>query len=135
MNILIIGGGVIGVSSAYFLRKSGHTVKLIERQNDVGLETSFANGGQISVSYSEPWSNFSNVRKMLGWIGKETSPLLIKPKLSWHQLSWMLQFLKECRASRNEQNVQKMMELAIFSRDTLQQLRQEHNLKYNQQRE
>ncbi len=133
MNILIIGGGLIGVSSAYFLQKAGHQVKVIERQSDVALETSFANGGQISVSYSEPWSNVANLKKMLKWMKMPTSPLLFKPKLNWQQISWGLQFLNECRPSRNEANIKKMMEIALYSRNTLDSLRLEHNLQYNQQ--
>lgn len=132
MNILIIGGGLIGVSSAYFLQKAGHQVKVIERQSDVALETSFANGGQISVSYSEPWSNVGNLKKMMGWMKKDTGPILFKPKFSWQQISWGIQFLNECRPSKNQANIKKMMDIALFSRNTLDKMRVEHNLQYNQ---
>lgn len=132
MKIIILGSGLIGVSSAYFLRKSGHEVTVIDRQNGSGLETSYANGGQISVCYSEPWSSFSNLKKMIGWLGKEDSPILVRPKLNMHQISWGLNFLHECLPSRNQQNIRDMLKLALYSRTTLQEIRQEENLSYDQ---
>lgn len=133
MKVIILGAGLLGVCSAYFLKKDGFEVTIIERQKNVALETSFANGGQISVCYSEPWSNFSNIKKMISWIGKEDSPLLIKPSFDWRQLSWFSQFLVECFPKNNHENIKSMLELSLFSRKTLQEIRQEHNLKYEQQ--
>ena len=86
MKIVILGSGLIGICSAYFLAKNEFKVTVIDRQKDVSLETSFANGGQVSVCYSEPWSNFGNIKKMISWLGKEDSPLLIKPKFDWNQI-------------------------------------------------
>jgi D-amino-acid dehydrogenase len=132
MKILILGGGLIGVCSAYFLQKSGHDVTVIERQNDVGLETSFANGGQISVSYAEPWSNFNNLKKIITWIGNENSPLLYRPKLDTHQLLWSLQFLYQSFPKNYHNSIEKLLNLAIFSRKELKKLREELNLDYQQ---
>lgn len=132
MKTIILGAGIIGVMSAYFLRKSGHDVIVIDRQPDVALETSFANGGQISVCYSEPWSNYSNLKKMAKWIFKEDSPILFKPHLDINQWKWGIQFLKECHPSRNHQNIISMLKIATYSRQTIQQLRKELNLEYNQ---
>lgn len=132
MKILILGGGLIGVCSAYFLQKSGHNVTVIERQNDVGLETSFANGGQISVSYAEPWSNFNNLKKIITWIGNENSPLLYRPKLDTHQLLWSLQFLYQSFPKNYHNSIEKLLNLAIFSRKELKKLREELNLDYQQ---
>lgn len=133
MKVIILGAGLIGVSSAYFLRKSGHEVTVIDRQSGSGLETSYANGGQISVCYSEPWSSFSNLKKMIHWMGKEDSPILFRPHLNQHQMGWGMKFLHECLPSRNQQNIRDMLKLALFSRETLQDLRKEENLTYNEQ--
>lgn len=132
MKIVILGAGLIGISTAYFLKKYGHDVVVIDRQPQSGLETSFANGGQISVCYSEPWSSFSNLKKMISWIGKEDSPILFKPQLNKHQLLWALQFLYECFPHRNNQNIRDMLKIALFSRKTLAELRKELNLEYHQ---
>lgn len=133
MNIVILGSGLIGVSTAYFLQKSGHQVTVIDRQNDVALETSFANGGQISACYSEPWSNVGNLKKIMTWLGKEDSPILFKPHLSFQQWRWGAEFLYECIPSRNHENIKKMLKIALYSRKTLQELRQEEGLEYEQQ--
>lgn len=133
MKVIVLGAGLLGVCSAYFLKKEGFEVTVIDRQKDVALETSFANGGQISVCYSEPWSNFSNIKKMISWIGKEDSPLLIKPAFDWKQISWFSKFLIECFPNNNHENIKSMLELSLFSRQTLQTIREEHNLNYEQQ--
>lgn len=133
MKIVVLGAGLIGVSTAYFLKKAGHDVTVIDRQNLSGMETSFANGGQISVCYSEPWSSIDNLKKIITWIGKEDSPILLRPKLDTKQISWGLRFLKECLPQNNHENIKKMLKLAIFSRSTLKSLRQELNLEYEQQ--
>ena len=133
MKIVILGSGLIGVSSAYFLQKSGHQVTVIDRQRDVALETSFANGGQVSACYSEPWSNVGNLKKILTWLGKEDSPILFKPHLSLQQWRWGAEFLYECMPSRNNENIRKMLKFGLYSRHTLQALRVEEHLNYEQQ--
>lgn len=133
MKVVVLGAGLLGVCSAYFLKKDGFEVTVIDRQKDVALETSYANGGQISVCYSEPWSNFGNIKKMISWIGKEDSPLLVKPSLNWQQISWFSKFLIECFPKNNHENIKSMLEISLFSRKTLQEIRQEHNLQYEQQ--
>lgn len=132
MKIVILGGGIIGVMSAYYLQKSGHDVTVIERQSDVALETTFANGGQVSVCYSEPWSNFGNIKKMISWIGKEDSPLLFKPQFDIEQWKWGLKFLYECFPKNNHKNIISMLKIASYSRNTLQNLRDELDLEYDQ---
>ena len=132
MKIIILGAGLIGVSSAYFLRKKGYEVTVIDRQADVALETSYANGGQVSVCYSEPWSNFSNIKKIFSWIGKEDSPILFKPHMDKRQFLWGLQFLYESLPFRNHKNIKDMLKIALYSRNTLQELRSDLNLEYNQ---
>lgn len=130
MKITILGAGLMGVTSAYYLRKLGHEVEVIDRANDVAMETSFANGGQVSVCYSEPWSTLGNLKKMYEWMGKEDSPILFKPGMDIKQMEWGLRFLKECIPSNTESNIKKMLQLAIFSRSSLKQLREEINIPY-----
>lgn len=132
MKTIVLGAGLIGVMSAYFLRKEGYEVTVIERQKDVALETSFANGGQISVCYSEPWSNISNIKKIFSWIGKEDSPILFKPHFDIQQSLWGLQFLYECIPFRNHKNIISMLKISSYSRDILQKLRHDLNLNYEQ---
>lgn len=132
MKIVILGAGIIGVMSAYYLKKSGHDVLVIDRQSDAALETTFANGGQVSVCYSEPWSNFSNLKKMISWLGKEDSPILFKPKFDINQWSWGIKFLIESFPKNNHNNIISMLKIASYSRSTLQQLRKELNLNYEQ---
>ena len=78
MKVLVFGAGVIGVTSAWYLAQSGHEVTVIDRQPAAGLETSFANGGQISVSHAEPWANPGAPLKILKWLGREDAPLLFR---------------------------------------------------------
>ena len=132
MKVIVLGAGLIGISSAYFLRKAGHEVTVIDRQQNSGLETSYANGGQISVCYSEPWSSFSNLKKMVHWMRKEDSPILFRPKFHKHQMFWGLQFLYECFPHRNQKNIRDMLKIALYSRNTLKDIREEENLSYNQ---
>ena len=81
MRVLVLGGGVVGVTAAWYLAADGHEVTLVDRQPGAALETSFANGGQISASYAEPWANPEAPLKVLKWLGKEDAPLLFRPRL------------------------------------------------------
>ena len=130
MRVLVLGAGVIGVTSAWFLRQAGHDVTVIERQVGAGRETSFANGGQISVSHAEPWANPGAPRKVLQWLGREDAPLLFRPRLNAEQWSWGLAFLRECTAARAAQNTRSLVALGLYSRAVLKQLRAEIALDY-----
>lgn len=129
-KITVLGSGLIGVCSAYYLQKNGHEVTVIDRQKKSAMETSFANGGQISACYSEPWSSISNLKKIVTWLGKEDSPILFRNTFESKQYIWGLNFLKECMPSRNKENIKAMLELALFSRKELIHLRQELGLQY-----
>ena len=96
MKVIVLGAGLLGISSAYFLSQLGHEVTVIDRQATTGAETSFANGGQISVSHAEPWANPSAPLKVLQWLGKEDAPLLFRLRADVRQWAWGLQFLREC---------------------------------------
>lgn len=132
MRVLVLGAGVIGVSSAWYLRQCGHEVVVVDRQPGAGLETSFANGGQISVSQSEPWAAPGAPFKVLKWLMKDDAPLLFRPKLEWHQLSWGMRFMLECLPWRFERNIREMVNLGLYSREALQELRRETGIEYDQ---
>src|SRR5262245_23946399 len=95
MRVAVLGGGVIGTTSAWYLSRAGHEVTVYERQGAAGLETSFANGGQISVSHAEPWANPNAPKKILRWLGREDAPLLFRARADMQQWLWGLRFLVE----------------------------------------
>ena len=132
MRVLVLGAGVIGISSAWYLNKAGHGVVVVDRQPGAGLETSFANGGQISVSQSEPWAAPGAPFKVMKWLMKDDAPLLFRPKLEWHQLSWGMRFMIECLPWRFRRNIREMVNLGLYSRESLQELRRETNIQYDQ---
>ena len=132
MKVIVLGAGVIGTTSAWFLSKAGHEVEVIERQPHAGLETSFANGGQISVSHAEPWANPSAPLKVLKWLFKEDAPLLFRLRADRRQWAWGLRFLRECLPSRTRDNIRQIVNLGIFSRETLRELRRETGIRYDQ---
>ena len=132
MKVIVMGAGVIGVTSAWYLAKQGFEVTVIDRQPGAGLETSFANGAQISVSQSEPWAAPGAPFKVLKWLMKDDAPLLFRPKLEWHQLSWGMRFMIECLPWRFRHNIREMVNLGLYSRVALQELRQETGIQYDQ---
>lgn len=132
MRVLVLGAGVIGISSAWYLAKAGHEVVVVDRQPGAGLETSFANGGQISVSQSEPWAAPGAPFKVMKWLMKDDAPLLFRPKLEWHQLSWGVRFMIECLPWRFRRNIREMVNLGLYSRESLQELRRETHIQYDQ---
>ena len=132
MRVIVLGAGLLGVSSAYFLSQLGHEVTVIDRQGTPGAETSFANGGQISVSHAEPWANPSAPLKVLQWLGKEDAPLLFRLRADMRQWLWGLSFLRNCTPARTRHNIEQIVRLGTYSRDTLQQLRRDTGIDYAQ---
>ena len=132
MKVLVLGAGVIGVTTAWFLNKSGHEVTVVDRQPGAGLETSFANGGQISVSHAEPWANPSAPLKALKWLAQEDAPLLFRLRPDLRQWLWGLSFLRECMPARTRRNIRQIVTLGLYSRATLQSLRAETGIEYDQ---
>jgi D-amino-acid dehydrogenase len=132
MRVLVLGSGLLGVSSAYYLSQLGHEVTVLDRQASPAAETSFANGGQISVSHAEPWANPSAPLKVLQWLGKEDAPLLFRIRADMRQWLWGLQFLRECTPARTRHNIEQIVRLGTYSRDTLQALRRDTGLSYAQ---
>ena len=132
MRTIVLGAGLLGMTSAYFLQQLGHQVTVIDRQATPGAETSFANGGQISVSHAEPWANPSAPLKLLQWLGKEDAPLLFRLRTDMHQWLWGLQFLRECTPARTRHNIGQIVRLGTYSRSVLQQLRRDTGIQYHQ---
>jgi len=132
LKVLILGAGVVGVSSAWYLAKAGHEVTVVDRQPAAGLETSFANGGQISVSHAEPWSNPHAPWRALSWMGREDAPLLFRLRLDSALFDWSLRFLRECTPGRTRANIRDIVSLALYSREQLKALRAETAIEYDQ---
>lgn len=130
MRVMILGSGVIGVTSAYYLAQQGAEVTVIDRQAGAAKETSFGNAGQISPGYSTPWAAPGIPFKALKWLFQRHAPLSIQLDGSLWQLSWMLQLLKDCNAHRYAINKERMVRVAEYSRDCLRELRQATGITY-----
>ncbi len=133
MRVLVLGGGLVGVASAWYLSGDGHEVTVVDRQPGVALETSFANGGQISTSHAEPWANPGAPWLALRSLGHEDSPLLWRLRADPAQLAWGLRFLRECTPGRTRDNTVAILRLALYSRALLKELRASLALEYDQQ--
>ncbi len=131
MRIIVLGGGVVGVASAWYLAADGHDVTLVDRARGPALETSFANGGQISASYAEPWANPEAPAKILKWLVRDDAPLLFRPRLDWRQWRWGLEFLIQCLPGNTRRNTIQCLNLALYSRDCLDALRRETGIEYD----
>ncbi|HJR71241.1 MAG TPA: D-amino acid dehydrogenase [Gammaproteobacteria bacterium] len=114
------------------MRQQGHDVTVIDRQATPAAETSFANGGQISVSHAEPWANPSAPLKVLKWLAKEDAPLLFRLRADLNQWLWTLKFLRECTPVRTRRNIERIVRLGTYSREMLQQLRRDIGIDYDQ---
>ncbi|MGF6174531.1 D-amino acid dehydrogenase [Ensifer sp. 4252] len=131
MKITILGAGVIGVTSAYYLAKAGHEVTVLDRQSGPALETSFANAGEISPGYASPWAAPGIPQKALKWLFMKHAPLIIRPMVdgaTWH---WMTAMLRNCTSARYAINKGRMVRLAEYSRDCLIALREETGIAYD----
>ena len=122
MNILVLGAGIIGISTAWHLLERGHTVTVVDRQSDAALETSFANAAQISVSYCEPWANRAAPWKALKWMFDPEAPLLLRPRMDPQQWRWCLEFLGQCNDAAFERNVAQIVALGAYSHQAHQAL-------------
>jgi len=126
MNVIVLGAGIIGISTAWHLAQRGHTVTVVERQTGAAMETSFANAGQISVSYCEPWANREAPLKALQWMLSKEAPLLFRPQNplgpGWRQYAWGLQFLAQCNDRAFGRNVQQLVALGAYSHAALKDI-------------
>ena len=132
MKVIVLGSGVIGVSTAYYLAQAGHQVAVIDRRAGAGLETSFANAGEISPGYSAPWAAPGLPLKAIKWLFMHHRPLVIRPKPDIAMALWGLALLRNCTAARYEQNKARMLALAQYSRTCLEELRASTGIQYDQ---
>ncbi|NYT37005.1 D-amino acid dehydrogenase [Allopusillimonas soli] len=132
MKVAVLGSGIIGVSTAWWLRQAGHDVVVVERGAGPACETSRANGGQIAVSHAEPWANPKAPLQMLRWLIRSDAPLLFRLRLDPAQWAWGLRFLRECLPGRVPANARAMLRMAEYGRSTLHALRSELDIAYHQ---
>ncbi|MDN7604395.1 D-amino acid dehydrogenase [Burkholderia gladioli] len=130
MRVVILGSGVVGVTSAYYLARAGHEVTVIDREAGPALETSFANAGQISPGYAAPWAAPGVPLKAVKWMFEKHAPLAIRLDGTRFQLQWMWQMLRNCTAERYAVNKGRMVRLAEYSRDCFQALRADTGIAY-----
>ena len=135
MRIVILGSGVIGVTSAWYLAKEGHEVTVIDRQPAVALETSFANAGQVSPGYSAPWAAPGVPAKAVKWLMQDLAPLAIRPKPQAAMYSWMMKMLANCSEAAYQVNKSRMLRVAEYSRDCLVDLRNSLDIDYDQRQQ
>jgi D-amino-acid dehydrogenase len=131
MKVLVLGGGVIGVSIAHRLAVDGHAVVVVERQPGAGLETSFANAGEVSPGYSAPWAGPGVPVKAIKWLLMHHRPLVIRAHLDAELVRWGIAMLRNCTARRYAINKSRMMRLAEYSRDCLRELRESTGIQYD----
>lgn len=132
MKVLVLGGGVIGVTTAYYLAKAGHEVEVIERRSGPGAETSYANAGQISPGYSSPWARPGVPLKALVWLTTRHGPLVIRPRADPSMWIWLYKMLRNCTSYRYAINKARMLPIAEYSRDRLRDLREETGISYDE---
>ncbi|MCX7660634.1 MULTISPECIES: D-amino acid dehydrogenase [Caldimonas] len=130
MRVIVLGAGIVGISTAWYLLEEGHEVTVVDRQPDAALETSFANGAQISVSFCEPWASAGAPLKVLKWLARDDSPLLFRPRLDPQQWLWGLRFLAQCHDAAFERNVRQLVALGRYSHESLQELVQRTGIEY-----
>ncbi|KRP98228.1 amino acid dehydrogenase [Bradyrhizobium yuanmingense] len=132
MKVLILGSGVIGVTSAYYLARAGHEVTVVDRQPEPALETSFANAGEVSPGYSSPWAGPGVPVKAIKWLLMKHGPLVIRPKLDPVMWVWLLKMLRNCTSARYAVNKSRMIPIAEYSRDSLRDLRRDIGIQYDE---
>ena len=131
MKTIVLGAGIIGISTAWHLLERGHEVIVVDRQSDAAQETSFANAAQISVSYCEPWANREAPWKALKWMFDKEAPLLYRPQLDPQQWRWCLQFLAQCNDAAFERNVAQLVALGAYSHAALKDVVRATGIEYH----
>ena len=131
MRVLVLGSGVVGVTSAYYLARQGHEVTVVDRQPAAGMETSFANAGQVSPGYSAPWAAPGIPIKAMKWLMMKHRPLVLWPRTELRLWGWLAHMLANCTEEAYRRNKSRMVALAEYSRDCLRELRQETGITYD----
>jgi D-amino-acid dehydrogenase len=132
VKVMVLGGGVIGVTTAYYLASAGHEVTVVDRQAEPGLETSFANAGEVSPGYASPWAGPGVPIKAIKWLLMKHGPLVLRPKLDPAMWAWLIKMLRNCTSVRYAVNKSRMIPLAEYSRDCLRALRVEEAIHYDE---
>ena len=134
MHIVIIGSGIIGLTSAWYIKKAGHEVSVIDALSGPAMETSFANGGLLSVGQSAPSGKPGLVKSVFKEFFNKNSPLKVKPDFTLHQISWLFQMLKECNTKSYNINLQRMINMANFTRECFYKLKEEIDVEFDYQK-
>ncbi|HEX7385993.1 MAG TPA: D-amino acid dehydrogenase [Castellaniella sp.] len=135
MKVLVLGGGVVGVTSAYYLARQGHEVTVVDRESDTAEETSFGNAGQLSFGYSSPWAAPGIPFKALKWMFQQDSPLTIRPDGSFAQIKWLLQMWRNCTPERYALNKERMLRMSAYSRQCLHDLQSDTGIRFEGRRQ
>ncbi|MDO4693359.1 MAG: D-amino acid dehydrogenase [Eikenella sp.] len=130
MHVIVMGAGITGIATAWYLRQAGHEVSVIEREQGAALETSFANAGQLSYGYTTPWAAPGIPQKAAKWLFKQHSPLLLRPDGSLFQLQWLWRMLQNCTDSAYIANKDRMVRISEYSREMLARLEAETGIAY-----
>ena len=131
MTTVVLGAGAVGTASAWYLKKAGHDVMLVERQSEAGMETSWGNGGVIHASEVEPWSQPGMPTKIIKWLGKENAPLLLRYSAIPHMFRWGIDFARNCTPERFRANSKSNLHLALHSLKSLQEIGAETGISYD----
>jgi D-amino-acid dehydrogenase len=131
MKVLILGSGLLGVTTAYELGKRGFEVTVLDRNNESARETSYANGGQLSYSHAEPWASPTVIPKLPKWLGREDAPLQFKLRLDWQMIHWGLRFLRNCTVARANLHCIHMLRLGLYSRQKMEEIRRESGVSFD----
>tara|TARA_R110000823_G_scaffold67800_8_gene157770 strand:+ start:955 stop:2148 length:1194 start_codon:yes stop_codon:yes gene_type:complete len=131
-NIVVVGAGISGVLAAYYLAMAGHRVTVYEQERYPAMRTSFANGGQVSVSNSEVWTTWGNVAKGIKWMSKKDAPLLIRPTLEWAKIRWMAKFMWNTITDKYGRNTAETIQMGMRSRDLYKDIIAEEGIEFDQ---
>lgn len=131
MKVLVLGGGVIGITTAWYLAEAGHEVTVVDRRPEPAMETSFANGGQISATSANPWAAPGMPLTALKWLFQPHAPLVLRPRLDPAMWRWLLRWLRNCTEARYARNRERLLRLARYSRECLSELRTQTGISYD----
>ncbi|KPH88860.1 D-amino acid dehydrogenase [Komagataeibacter intermedius] len=131
MKVIVLGAGVVGVTTAWYLAKAGHEVTVVDRQPAAAMETSFANAGQISPGFSSPWAEPALPVKVLRWMASRHAPMVVRPRIDFAMMRWIEQLLANCNMHDYDINKSRMLRIAQYSRDCLDALRKDTGITYD----